>query len=109
MTASFISNNGNCSTEVLRNPSNANWYDDFELGSVDKFTGSVLGTCDSFNPDNIISVTITHKGGDGWMGKYLKISFNQENVFFCPLNRWIKEADGIPSLTFSCRSISEGQ
>ena len=105
MTASFVSNNENCSTQVLRNPSNANWYDDFELGSIDKFTGSVLGTCETFNPDKIISVTITHKGADGWMGKYLKISFTQENVFFCHLNKWIKEADGIPSVTFSCKSI----
>ena len=105
MTAQFISNNdGNCSTEVLRSYANANWYDDFAKGSVDKFKGSVLGTCETFNPDKINSVTITHKGSDGWVGKYLKISFSQENVFVCPLNRWIKETDGIPSITFSCRS-----
>ena len=102
MTARFHSNSGNCSTEVLRN--HANWYDDFEHGAVDQFTGSVLGTCDSFNPKEIVSVTITHKGADGWVGRYLKYFSSPENWFICSLNIWIKEADGVPQATFSCRS-----
>ena len=76
MTAHFSSLNGNCSTEVLRNYANANWHDDFNISSLDNFTGSVLGTCKNFNPEKNISVTITHKGPDGWMGTDLKMSFS---------------------------------
>ena len=97
LTAQLISPTGSCKTNVLS--------ESFERDSVERISGSVLGSCNAFNPENLTAVTITHKSAqeDGWKGVLMKIILTEDKVFSCPLGKWIKESDNILSETFPCK------
>ena len=94
----FKSSDGSCTIKAegdnLDNPG-----DDLALGAIDRYIGDQLGACSDFEADDITSVVITHKGGDGWMGDYLKL-YLDEKVFKCPLGKWIWRED--PKVEFQC-------
>ena len=90
----FHSPEGNCKIQNLDNPKK----NDRESGAVDQFTGDMLGPCETFQPDEIYSVTITHWQGDGWRGEYLKISYGNKS-FKCILGQMV---DSMKSITFPC-------
>ena len=91
----FKSSDGSCTTNILDNPG-----DDLALGAIDRYTGDMLGSCSDFDPDDITSVVITHEGGDGWMGDYLKI-YLDDKIFTCQLlGKWVEKDS--PEVEFPC-------
>ena len=94
----FKSSDGSCTIKAegdhLDNPG-----DDLALGAIDRYIGDQLGGCSDFEADDISSVVITHKGGDGWMGEYLKL-YLDDKVFMCPLGKWVWNQD--PKVEFQC-------
>merc|ERR1719341_1529194 len=94
----IISIDGSCTIEAEGdNMDNAG--DDLALGAIDRYSGDQLGSCSDFKADDITSVVITHKGGDGWLGEYLKFYLN-DKVFNCPLSKWVWVQD--PKVEFQC-------
>ena len=73
---------------------------DRELGRIDLFSGDMLGPCETYQPDKISSVKITHKNGDGWKPEYLKISYGKKS-FTCKLGQKLGNK---ASITFPCSS-----
>ena len=100
--AQFFSSEGtSCSMRNLDNPNK----NDFESGQVDYFWGSMLGPCETYHPEKISSVKITHASGSGWRGEYLKISYGAK-IFTCKLGKMI---DNRASITFPCKETSKGK
>ena len=98
----FFSQDGtSCKMQDLDNPRK----NDFESGQVDQFTGSMLGPCETFQPEKISSVKITHASGEGWRGVYLRISYGEKS-FICKLGKML---DKKASITFPCKSSSKGK
>ena len=93
----FNSPEGNCTIKTLDNVTK----NDRELGAVDQVSGDMLEPCETFQPDSISSVKITHWKGDGWRGEYLKISYQQKS-FFCNLGQMLENNS---SITFPCSAI----
>ena len=58
----------------------------------------MLQPCETYQPDKISSVKITHWQGDGWRGEYLKISYGKKS-FTCKLGQIV---DHDASITFPC-------
>ena len=79
--------------------------DDLVSGKVDLFMGSMIGSCEMYQPDKITSVKITHTAGDGWKGEYLKISYGEKS-FTCKLGKML---DNKASATFPCNSGKTSQ
>ena len=95
----FESPCGSCTTATLNDPEKEN----FEKGSLDRFSREHLGSCKDFDPKFITSVTFSHEGDDGWIGENLKIYLSKNRIFSCPLlNTLIQESVGIPRATFKC-------
>ena len=90
----FNSPEGSCTIENIDDPNK----DDKETGKLDQFYGDMLGSCETFKPDHILSVQITHTGLDGWRPEYLKISYDSKS-FTCKLG---KRLEGRASITFPC-------
>ena len=59
----------------------------FEINSVETFSGGAIGQCAAtqFVFDQQTKLTITHKGGDGWIGDWIKIHSNGKEAT-CQLN-----------------------
>ena len=95
----FNSPEGSCTIKTLDNLNK----NDRESGAVDKFSGDMLGPCETYQPDLISSVKITHWNGDGWRGEYLKISYGIKS-FTCNLGQMLESNT---SITFPC-SASQG-
>ena len=94
----FKSSDGSCTIKAEGdNIDNAG--DDLALGAIDRYSGDQLGSCSDFEADDITSVVITHKGGDGWLGEYLKL-YLDDKVFKCPLGKWVWIQD--PKVEFQC-------
>ena len=83
----IISSDGSCTIKA-ENANMDNAGDDLALGAIDRYSGDQLGSCSDFEADDITSVVITHKGGDGWLGEYLKL-YLDDKVFMCPLGKWV--------------------
>ena len=81
------------------------YKNDFESGNVDQFMGSMLGSCETYQPEKISSVKITHTSGKGWRGEYLKISYGEKS-FTCKLGKML---DNKASITFPCDSTFKGK
>ena len=97
----FFSSEGiSCKMLDFDNPNK----NDFESGKIDYFSGSMLGPCETFQPEKISSVKITHASGSGWRGEYLRISYRLKS-FLCKLGQMI---DKKASITFPCKSYSKG-
>ena len=90
----FYSPEGSCTIRNLDNPKK----NDRESGAVDQFSGNMLQPCETFQPDKISSVKITHWKGDGWRAEYLKISYGKKS-FTCKLGQIV---DRDASITFPC-------
>ena len=95
----FYSPEGTCAIKTLDNLTK----NDRELGAVDQFSGDMLEPCETFQPDSISSVKITHWKGDGWRGEYLKISYRKKS-FSCNLGQMLENNS---SITVPC-SATEG-
>ena len=83
----FKSSDGSC-TITAEGDNMDNAGDDLALGAIDRYSGDQLGFCSDFEAHDITSVVITHKGGDGWLGEYLKL-YLDDKVFKCPLGKWV--------------------
>ena len=64
----------------------------------------MLGPCETYQPEKISAVKITHWQGDGWRGEYLKISYGKKS-FTCKLGQMLENK---ASITFPC-SAYEGK
>ena len=84
--------------------------ENFPAGSLNVFSGNLLDTCRdlvAIGASYVTSVTVTHKGTDGWAGQYIRIILDDHSekklIFRCELGRaWIKESDGVGEQTFDC-------
>ena len=94
----IISSDGSCTIKA-ENANMDNAGDDLALGAIDRYSGDQLGSCSDFEAHDITSVVITHKGGDGWLGEYLKF-YLDDKVFNCPLRKWVWVQD--PKVEFQC-------
>ena len=70
------------------------------MGAVDQFSGYMLEPCQTFQPDSIASVKITHLTGASWRGEYVKISYGRKS-FTCKLGQMLDNKDKA-SITFPC-------
>ena len=72
---------GKCKTLDLGNhPRN-----DFELGALDLYDGSLLGDCELFPASAVTAATVFHEDTDGWRGDFVKILLTGHESALCPL------------------------
>ena len=72
---------GKCKTPDLGNhPRN-----DFELGALDLYDGSLLGDCELFPASAVTAATVFHEDTDGWRGDFVKILLTGHESALCPL------------------------
>ena len=72
---------GSCTTNSLDDHAR----DDFELGNLDDFDGSLLGTCDGFHVSTASAVVVHHSGTDPWRGDYVELRLGEDDYAYCPL------------------------
>ena len=77
-------------------------YQKLEIGSLETFGA---GACWSkiYDTDQNFSVTISHKGSDGWLSDWVKVMFDNGKTIQCNMGRTaLDEAGGLKELTSRC-------
>ena len=62
--------------------------DDLEEDAIDEYKGDHLGNCQGFLVQGDVQATfVKPKGRDGWLGRYLKIEFTNNEEIKCPITK----------------------